>query len=75
MKENVGLDYTVKNATDLLQVVNFTDFLQLVNKLLWTCQFIKLQQICTNQACYNLSFADLSQLIKTTCSKPVDDKF
>ena len=25
--------------------------------------------------CCNLSFADLSQLVETTVSKPVDDKF
>ena len=29
---------TAKNATDVLQVVNFTDLLQLVNKLLQACQ-------------------------------------
>ena len=31
--------YTAKNATDLLQVVNFTGLLQLVNKLQQACQF------------------------------------
>ena len=31
--------YTAKNATDLLQVVNYTGLLQLVNKLQQTCQF------------------------------------
>ena len=36
--------------------------------------FIWLQQVCQNQACRNLSFADLLQIVKTTCSKPVDDK-
>ena len=35
------LYYTAKNATDLLQIVNFTDLLQLVNKLQQACQFHK----------------------------------
>ena len=34
--------YTAKNATDLLQVVNFTGLLELVNKF----NFIKLQEVC-----------------------------
>ena len=42
------------------------------NKLV---DFIKLQQACLNQARCNLSFADLLQLVETTCSKPVDNKF
>ena len=37
--------------------------------------FIKLQQVCKNQACCNLSFADLLQLVETTCNKPFDNKF
>ena len=48
--------YTAKNATDLLQVVKFY-------RLVATCQ---------NQARCNLAFAHLSQLVETTCSKPVD---
>ena len=32
----------------------------------------KLQQ---NKACCNLSFADLLQLVESTCSKPVDNQF
>ena len=35
--------------------------------------FIMLQQ--ANQACCKLSFADLLQLVETTCSKPVDNMF
>ena len=31
--------YTVKNVTNMLQVVNFTGLLQVVNKLQQTCQF------------------------------------
>ena len=42
------------------------------NKLV---NFIKLQQVCYNQTCRILSFADLLQLVETTCSKPVDKKF
>ena len=37
--------------------------------------FTKLQQMCQNQACCNLPFADLLQLIETARNKPVDDKF
>ena len=33
--------------------------------------FIKLQQSCYNQACCNLSFAGLLQLVETICNKPV----
>ena len=35
----MNLPYTVKNPTDLLQVLNFTGLLQLVNKLQQTRQF------------------------------------
>ena len=50
-----GGGYTDKNATDLVQLVNF----------------IKLQQVCSDQAYRNLSFADLLQLVETSCKKPV----
>ena len=33
------VNYTAKNATNLLQVDNFTGLLQLVNKLQQACQF------------------------------------
>ena len=55
--------YTAKNATDLLQVVNFTCLLQLVNKLQQACQFhqvaanllkLGLLQLVLFQTCYNL---------------------
>ena len=36
----VDLLYTAKNATDLLQVINFVSLLQ------QACHFIKLQQVC-----------------------------
>ena len=35
----VSTAYTAKNATDLLQVVNFTGLLQIVDKLQQACQF------------------------------------
>ena len=31
--------------------------------------FIKLQQVCENQTCCNLIFADLLQVVETTCIK------
>ena len=36
---------------------------------------IKLQQVCKNQACCNLSLANLSQHVETTCIKPAHNKF
>ena len=38
--------------------------LQVVNK---SVKFIKLQQVCENQICCNLTFADLLQVLETTC--------
>ena len=37
--------------------------------------FIKLQQVCENQPCCNLIFADLLQVVVTTCIKLVDNSF
>ena len=55
--------YTAKNATDLLQVVNFTDLLQLVNKLQQACQF--------HQVAENLLISGFLQFVNcrlvTTC--------
>ena len=42
------------------------------NKLV---NFIKLQQVCSNQPYGNLSFVDLLQLVETTFNNPVDNKF
>ena len=36
--------------------------------------FIKLQQVCENQTCCNLIFADLLQVVETTSIKLVDKK-
>ena len=36
--------------------------------------FIKLQQVCENQTCYNLIFVDLLQVVETTCIKLEDKK-
>ena len=41
-----------------------------VNKLQQACNFIKLQHVCQDQASCNLSFADLLQLVVTSCCKP-----
>ena len=51
------------NATDLLLVVNFY-------RLIPTCQ-----QVATNLLKSGLSFADLLQLVQTTCIEPVDNRF
>ena len=36
--------------------------------------FIKLQQVCENQTCCSLIFADLLQVVETICIKLVDKK-
>ena len=59
-KQSVLSNYTAINVTDLLQVVNNY------------AEFIKLQQVCENQTCCNLLFADLLQLVETICNKPVE---
>ena len=50
--------WPTQNATDLLQVVDFSRLLQVVNKL---------QQVCENKTCCNLIFADLLQVVETAC--------
>ena len=60
---------TDKNPADLFQVVNFTRLCQQVATNLSISCLLKVIM-----ACCNLSFADLLQLVETTCSKPVDNK-
>ena len=73
-KQSVLSNYTARNITDLLQVVDFTGLLQVVNKLSASLvDFIKLKQICENQTCCNLIFADLLQVVEITCIKLVDE--
>ena len=62
---NINECYTARNATDLLQVVDVNSLLQVANKL---------QRVCENQTCCNLIFADLLQVVETTCIKLVDKK-
>ena len=64
-----------KYAIDLLQVVNFTSLLELVNNWQQTCQFHQVPTNLLKSGLLNLSFGELLQLIKTTCRKPVDNKF
>ena len=76
---NVCIAYTARNATDLLQVVELVDFtslLQVVNKFRSSksVDSIKMQQVCENQTCCNLIFADFLQVAETTCIKLVDRK-
>ena len=52
-----------------------TELHRLVNKLQQTCQFHQVATSLLKQACCNLSFADLLQLVEKTCGKPVDNKF
>ena len=57
------LAYTVKNATDVLQVVNFTGSFQLVNKMQQTCQF---HQVATSLLKSGLLQLVICRLV-TTC--------
>ena len=57
------LAYTVKNATDVLQVVNFTGSFQLVNKLQQACQF---HQVATSLLKSGLLQIVICRLV-TTC--------
>ena len=62
--------YTVKNTTDLMQVVDFTGLMQVAYKCIKPVDFIKLHQVCEHQTCCNLIFANLLQVDETTCGKP-----
>ena len=65
-----------KNVTNFLQAVNFTGLLQLVNRSQQTCQFHQVATSMLKSGSFNLSFADLLQLVLTTsCGKPVENKF
>ena len=48
--------------------------LALVSSYRKSLDFIKWQQVCENQTCCNLIFADLLQVAETTCIKLVDKK-
>ena len=37
--------------------------------------FVKLQKVCSIQTFCKLSFAEMLQLVETTCGKPMDNKF
>ena len=63
---SLTMGFSTKNATGCSNLSTSCD--KQVN-------LIKFKQICLNQACCNLSFADLLQLVETTCIKPVDNKF
>ena len=38
------------------------------------CRGFKLHQVCENQTCCNLMFADLQKVVKITCMKLVNKK-
>ena len=59
-----------KNATDLLQFVNFTELLQFVSKLQQACQF---HQVATSLLRSGLlQLVICRQLVETSCQKPVE---
>ena len=65
---------TDKNPADLFQVVSFTRLCQQIAtnlSILSSCN----KSVKIIMACWDLSFADLLQLVETTYSKPVDNKF
>ncbi len=52
--------HTAKNATDLMQIVDFTGLMQFANELYQACW---LHQVCEHQTCCKLTFADLLQVV------------
>ena len=64
--------HTAKNATDLLQVVNFTGLLQLVDKLQQECQFHQVVPSVLKSGLLQFVICRLvtTCYIETTCSKP-----
>ena len=58
---------TAKNATDLLQVVNFTDLFQLVNKLQQTCQFYQVATSLLKSGLLQLVICILLTTLSCTC--------
>ena len=60
----VGLKYTGRNAADLMQAEEFANLMQICHQV----------ESSENQTCYNLIFADLLQVVETTCIKLVDKK-
>ena len=73
-------DCTAKNATDLLQVVNFTNLLQLVNKLQQACQFYQVATSLLKSGLLQFVICRLvttcwNNLLKQLAEGPVDNKF
>ena len=66
--DNTSLPYGAENATDLLQVVNFTGLLLLVNILQQACQF---HQVTTSLLKPGLLQFVICRFVTTTCNKPV----
>ena len=62
---NVCIAYAVTNATNMLQVVDFSHLLQV--SLLH-----QVEQVCENHACCNLIFADLLQLASSLLIKSLN---
>ena len=59
-------------ATNWMQVAVFSGFTEVCHHVIQvncikSVGFIKLNQICENQTCCNLIFADLLQVAETTC--------
>ena len=68
-QQDVNL-YTAKNATVLMQVVDFTGLMQVAKKLYQTCWLHQVASSLWTSTWCNLIFADLLQVDETTCMKP-----
>ena len=71
---NHGCLRTARNATESMQVVDFTGLVSLSSSCSKSVGFTKLHPLCENQTYCNLIFADLLQVVETTCIKLVNKK-
>ena len=85
--KNFSSVLTLKSKSDIISMLHnqkrhgrnaSCEFYRLDSSLSWSCvkhfAVIKLHQVCENQACCNLIFADFLQVVVTTCIKLVDKK-
>ena len=70
----MGLAYTPRNTTDLMQVVDFTSLspARFSSCCIKSVGFMNFNQVCENQTLCSLISTDLLQVIETTCIKLVD---
>ena len=67
----LSIVYTAKNANRLVASRQFYRLVATCQQVASICQFHQVVTSLLSQACCDLSFADLLQLVETICSKPV----